>query len=80
MRRTAVALAATIALAVSAGGASAAPSGSASCVATITAFEAQLVPGFVGAEVSNLAPVGSLASDLAKAHLGTFVACRSVEG
>ena len=80
MRRLAFALAAAVALGVTAGGASADPSPHASCIATITSFEAHLAPGFVGGEVSNLAPVGALASNLARAHLGTLDACRAAEG
>ncbi len=79
MRRLAVMLAATVALGVGAANASADPSPAASCVATITSFEAHLVPGFVGGEVSGLAPVGAPASDLAQAHLGTLDDCRAAE-
>ncbi len=80
MNRAAVALAAAIAFALAAGHASASPNSSASCVATISSFEAHLAPGFVGNEVSGLAPVGEIASNLATAHLGTFEACRAAEG
>jgi hypothetical protein len=79
MKRAALVLAVAVALGVGAGNASATPSPAASCVATITSFEAQLAPGFVGGEVSSLAPVGALASNLAQAHLGTLDACRAAE-
>ena len=58
----------------------------ASCVATITSYEAsQLQPGSVGEEVSGLATSApglgrSLVSDLAKAHAGSIEACREAEG
>jgi hypothetical protein len=80
VKRLAVTLGAVVAFGISAASASADPSPSASCVATITSFEAQLTPGFVGGEVSSLAPVGALASNLAQAHLGTLDARRAAEG
>jgi hypothetical protein len=58
-----------------------AASPNASCVATITSFEAsQLERGAVGREVSGLATsapsiVGSLVSELARAHGGSVDAC-----
>jgi hypothetical protein len=58
----------------------------ASCVATITSFEAtQLPPGSVGAEVSTLATslgpgtLGRLVSDLAKVHAGSIEPCFASE-
>ena len=57
----------------------------ASCVATITSYEAsQLQPGAVGREVSGLATsapgvVGSLVSDLARTHGGSIEACAGAE-
>jgi hypothetical protein len=80
MKRLAATLATVVALATGTASATADPSPSASCVATITSFEAQLAPGVVGGEVSSLAPVGALASSLAQAHLGTLDACRAAEG
>jgi len=58
----------------------------ASCVATITSYEAsQLQPGAVGNEVSALttvAPgfVGDLVSELARAHADSIEACFEAEG
>jgi hypothetical protein len=58
----------------------------ASCVATITSYEAsQLQPGAVGEEVSGLttlAPgfVGDLVSALAPTHAGSIEACVEAEG
>lgn len=57
----------------------------ASCVATITSYEAsQLPPGSVGEEVSGLATlapgvVGGLVSELAKVHSGSVEACLMAE-
>jgi hypothetical protein len=50
----------------------------ASCVATLTSFEAHLAPGFVGQEVSAGAPLGTLAANLAKAHLGSLDSCAAI--
>ena len=53
----------------------------ASCVATLTSFEASQLPaGAVGAEVSGLATsapgfVGEFVSGLAKEHAGSIAAC-----
>jgi hypothetical protein len=82
-RRAALFVAAVVALGASNGAALAAGSSAspnASCVATITSFEAsQLQPGAVGKEVSGLATsaaeVGGLVSDLAHAHGGSIEAC-----
>jgi hypothetical protein len=58
----------------------------ASCVATITSYEAsQLQPGSVGAEVSGLATSApglgrELVSNLAKVHAGSIAACVAQEG
>lgn len=58
----------------------------ASCVATITSYEAsQLQPGAVGKEVSaltTLAPgfVGDLVGALARAHAGSIESCFEAEG
>lgn len=77
-----------VGLAIVAGASSAqtsAASSNASCVATITSFEAsQLDPGSVGAEVSGLATAApglgsSLVSGLAKEHAGSLEACRAAE-
>jgi len=84
--RAALFVAAVVALAASNGAALAAgspASPNASCVATITSFEAsQLQPGAVGKEVSGLATsaagVGGLVSDLAHAH-GSIEACIGAE-
>jgi len=87
--RTALFVAAVAALTVPsgvalAGGPPASPQ--ASCVATITSYEAsQLQPGAVGKEVSGLATsepglVGGIVSDLAKAHAGSIEACFEAEG
>jgi hypothetical protein len=80
MKRPAVAIVASVVSLIAAGQASAAPSPTASCVATVTSFEAHLGPGTVGAEASTLAPLGELASNLAKAHAGTFDACAEAAG
>jgi tetratricopeptide (TPR) repeat protein len=69
------AVAAAAAIGVPGAGATAPP---ASCVATLTSFEAHLAPEFVGAEVSAGAPVGALASTLAKAHLGSLDNCAAI--
>ena len=89
MRRRAVVLvAAVVALGSSSGAALAAgspASANASCVATITSFEAsQLQPGAVGDEVSGLATsapgiVGGVVRDLAHAHGGTIETCAGAE-
>jgi hypothetical protein len=87
-RRSAVLVAAVVALGLSSGAALAAGSPAspkASCVATITSYEAsQLQPGAVGKEVSGLATsapgvVGSLVSDLARTHGGSIEACAGAE-
>jgi hypothetical protein len=58
----------------------------ASCVATITSYEAsQLPPGTVGEEVFGLATSASglgrdIVSDLAGAHAGAVEACLVAEG
>ncbi|MDQ3381059.1 MAG: hypothetical protein M3546_12195 [Actinomycetota bacterium] len=58
----------------------------ASCVATITSYEAsQLQPSAVGEEVSGLATsvpglVGRIVKDLAKTHAGSVDACFEAEG
>lgn len=87
-RQAAVPIAALVALGVSGGTAVAAGSPAspkASCVATITSYEAsQLQPGAVGTEVSGLATsapgtVDSLVSDLAHAHAGSVEACIGAE-
>jgi hypothetical protein len=78
-----------VALGLSSGAALAAGSPAspkASCVATITSYEAsQLDPGSVGAEVSGLATTApglgsSLVSELAKEHAGSIEACVEAEG
>jgi hypothetical protein len=88
-RRAAVLAVAVVAVGLSSGAALAAGSPAspkASCVATITSFEAsQLEPGAVGEEVSaltTLAPgfVGGLVSDLAHAHAASIEACFEAEG
>ena len=88
MRRAAVLIALLGALAVPSGVALAAGSPAsphASCVATITSYEAsQLLPGSVGKEVSGLATsapgLGGFVSGLANAHAGSIDACVEVEG
>jgi hypothetical protein len=90
MRRLAAALTAAVTvLAVQSGaalGAGPPASPQASCVATITSYEAsQLQPGSVGKEVSGLATSApglgrDLVSDLAKAHAGSVEACLIAEG
>ena len=88
-RRTALVVAAGAALAVPSGvalGAGPPASPHASCVATITSYEAsQLQPGSVGKEVSGLATSGpglgrAIVSDLAKTHSGSVEACLAAEG
>ena len=88
-RRASVLVAAVVALGWSSGAALAAGSPAnprASCVATITSYEAsQLDPGSVGAEVSGLATTApglgsSLVSGLAKEHAGSIEACVQAEG
>jgi hypothetical protein len=88
-RHAAVVVAAVAALTVPSGsalGAGPPASPKASCVATITSYEAsQLPPGSVGEEVSGLATsapslVGGIVSDLAKAHAGSIDACSEAEG
>jgi hypothetical protein len=89
MSRLAAALTAAVAvLAVQSGaalGAGPPASPQASCVATITSYEAsQLQPGSVGKEVSGLATSApglgrDLVSDLAKAHAGSIEACFDAE-
>jgi hypothetical protein len=88
-RRVAVVALTVAALAVPSGaalGAGPPASPNASCVATITSYEAsQLQPGSVGEEVSGLATsapslVGGIVSDLAKAHAGSIDACFEAEG
>ena len=88
-RHVAVFALAVAALAVPSGaalGAGPPASPSASCVATITGYEAsQLPPGSVGEEVSGLASsapslVGGIVSELAKAHAGSIDACFEAEG
>ena len=87
-RYVAVIVAAVAALAVPGGaalGAGPPASPQASCVATITSYEAsQLQPGGVGEEVSGLATSAPglgrrLVSDLAKAHSGSVEACLAAE-
>jgi hypothetical protein len=90
VKRHAALLAAALAtLGLSSSGALAASSPAspnASCVATITSYEAsQLEPGAVGKEVSGLttlAPgfVGDLVSELARAHTGSIESCFAEEG
>ena len=84
MTRLAVAAAvAALGLAASGGTAVAAPSSAASCVGTITSFEAsQLAPGSVGEEVSGLASARpglgrDVVSPLAQTHAGTIPGCVS---
>lgn len=88
-RRAVVVVAAVVALALPSGvalGAGPPASPHASCVATITSYEAaQLPPGAVGKEVSGLATsapgiVGGIVSELAKAHAGSIDACLEAEG
>jgi hypothetical protein len=61
-------------------------SSKASCVATITSYEAsQLPPGAAGKEISGLGTsepglVGGIASYLARAHAGSIEACFEAEG
>jgi len=80
--------AAVAALAVQSGaalGAGPPASPQASCVATITSYEAsQLQPGSVGKEVSGLATSApglgrEIVSGLAKAHAGSIEACFEAE-
>ena len=80
---------AVAALAVQSGAALAAgppASPQASCVATITSYEAsQLQPGSVGKDVSGLATSApglgrDIVSELAKAHSGSVEACLAAEG
>jgi nitrate/nitrite transporter NarK len=82
-------VAAVAALAVPSGaalGAGSPASPTASCVATITSYEAsQLEAGAVGEEVSGLATsaaglVGGIVSGLGKAHAGSIDACFEAEG
>lgn len=76
--RSLVALAAVLVTAVTASGAIAAPSSSASCAGIITRFEAtELPPGFVGMETSGLASAefGKVVTGLANNHLGTLEEC-----
>jgi hypothetical protein len=90
MRRLAAALTGTVAvLTLQCGvalGAGSPTSPQASCVATITSYEAsQLEPGSVGKEVSGLATSApglgrNLVSDLAKVHAGSIEACLEAEG
>lgn len=89
MKRAAAFAAAVVALGSSSGVALAAGSPAnpaASCVATITSYEAsQLPPGAVGTEVSGLAAsapgfLGGLVSDLARTHTGSIEACFEAEG
>jgi hypothetical protein len=84
----AVVAAAVAALAVPSGaalGTGSPASPQASCVATITSYEAsQLQPGSVGAEVSGLATSArglgrDLVSNLAKLHAGSFAGCVAEE-
>lgn len=88
-RRAAALAAAVVALGSSSGAALAAGSPAsreASCVATITSYEAtQLPSGAVGTEVSGLAgsapgAVGGLVSDLARSHGGSIESCFEAEG
>ena len=88
MRRLAAALTAVAVLALQSGaalGAGSPASPQASCVATITRYEAsQLEPGSVGKEASGLATSApglgrNLVSDLAKAHTGSIEACFEAE-
>jgi hypothetical protein len=82
-RRAALLVAAIVALGLPTGaavGAGPPANPNASCVGTITSFEAsQLPPGAVGKEVSGLATsapgLGGLVSDLAHAHGGSIEAC-----
>jgi hypothetical protein len=77
MKRLVILAAAVAAAATAAsGGRAAAPP--ASCVGTLTSFEAQLAPRFVGEETSAGAPLGQLASSLAKAHLGSLENCAAI--
>jgi hypothetical protein len=69
------AVAAAASVGVPGAGAAAPP---ASCVGTLTSFEAHLAPGFVGDEASAGAPLGALASGLAKAHLGSLDNCAAI--
>jgi hypothetical protein len=88
-RRAAVFAAAVVVLGSSGSAALAAgspASPTASCVATITSYEAsQLPPGAVGTEVSGLATsapgfLGGLVSSLARVHDGSIEACFEAEG
>ncbi len=88
-RHAALLVVAVVALGLSSGGALASGSPAsprASCVATITSYEAsQLEPGSVGTEVSGLATSApglgtSLVSGLAKEHAGSIEDCFEVEG
>jgi hypothetical protein len=81
-RRTTTLVTAAVALGLWTGAAPAAGSAgpNASCVGTITSFEAtQLEPGAVGTEVSALATsapmLGAFVSDLAHAHGGSIGGC-----
>jgi hypothetical protein len=89
MRRALVTITSCVAmLAASAAAASAGSPASpqASCVATITSYEAtQLAPASVGEEVSGLAQIGpglgsELVSPLARHHLGSIETCAQAEG
>ncbi len=88
-RRAALFVVVVVALGVSSGAALAAGSPAspkASCVATITSYEAsQLEPGSVGTEVSGLATSApglgsSLVSGLAQEHAGSIEDCFEAEG
>jgi hypothetical protein len=82
MRRAVVGVAiGAVAAAVLSGSAVASPPQSASCVATLTSYEAtQLPAGSVGAENSSLAGpgFGQVASGLAQSHLGTLGDCAAI--
>lgn len=87
MRRRAVVVGvALVAAVLTASAQGAPPSANASCVATITSYEATRLPsGSVGAEVSGLATSGpglgrTLVSGLAKEHAGSLAECAAAEG
>jgi hypothetical protein len=79
-RRNVAAVAlALVSLTGSATAAPGAPRDSASCVGSLVAFEAQIAPGFIGAEQQTLAPhsagaFGAEVSTLAQAH-GPLATC-----
>jgi hypothetical protein len=67
------------------GAAPPAPSGAASCAATVTVTETRIAPGFVGDEVRHIVSFGpdalpSVVGALASAHLGDPEACAALIG